>query len=557
MDRDALAPLKDQVILDDLIVDGSTCVGFDCVNGESFGFDTHRLKENNIRIHFNDTSSSASFPTRDWRIRINDTSNGGDNYFGIEDSDAGTVPFRVEADAGNHALYVDSGGEVGFGTNTPVVGLHHKDGNTPTLRLEQDGSSGFTAQTWDVAGNEAGFFIRDATNGSRLVFRIRPGANTSAIDIDGDGVGINNTAPDTELDVIGEVEIKGNGNTSATSSLDVKNSDDETVLFVRDDRFVGIGTNAPNSRLQVEGTDVNASVSVNIVGSNSFSGVRLRRNGITTGGMFSNSDNDLVFQAGNGVDVRGSFEANGDFVVDGNIVASSDKRLKTNVSKFAKGLDVVMALNPISYNYVQNKGVSYKDSKIGLFAQELQSLVPEMVSEIKKESLGENGEIIDHGTYLGVHENEIKYLLINAIKEQQAQIQDKDQRIISLENEMAELKSSLNAILDKLEGDSFGSIDPDHEEDLVLSADELPYLKQNVPNPYSAETSIEYFIPQASSTSQMFFYDQEGRLLKKHNLVNKGFGKLNLKTAELPSGTYMYTLVVDGKMVSSKKMSVQ
>ena len=39
--------LADQVILDDLVVDGSICVGQDCVNGESFGFDTIRLKENN------------------------------------------------------------------------------------------------------------------------------------------------------------------------------------------------------------------------------------------------------------------------------------------------------------------------------------------------------------------------------------------------------------------------------------------------------------------------------------------------------------------------------
>jgi len=39
----------DQVIADDLIVQGSTCVGLDCVNNESFGFDTLRLKENNTR----------------------------------------------------------------------------------------------------------------------------------------------------------------------------------------------------------------------------------------------------------------------------------------------------------------------------------------------------------------------------------------------------------------------------------------------------------------------------------------------------------------------------
>ena len=53
---------RDFVINDDLIVDGSACIGFDCVNGESFGFDTVRLKENNLRIKFDDTSVAASFP---------------------------------------------------------------------------------------------------------------------------------------------------------------------------------------------------------------------------------------------------------------------------------------------------------------------------------------------------------------------------------------------------------------------------------------------------------------------------------------------------------------
>ena len=37
------AAWADNVILDDLIVDGSACIGFDCVNGESFGFDTLRF----------------------------------------------------------------------------------------------------------------------------------------------------------------------------------------------------------------------------------------------------------------------------------------------------------------------------------------------------------------------------------------------------------------------------------------------------------------------------------------------------------------------------------
>lgn len=46
-------------------IDGSLCVGNDCVSSESFGFDTVRLKENNLRIHFEDTSTAAAFPPND------------------------------------------------------------------------------------------------------------------------------------------------------------------------------------------------------------------------------------------------------------------------------------------------------------------------------------------------------------------------------------------------------------------------------------------------------------------------------------------------------------
>ena len=193
----------DQVILDDLIVDGSACIGFDCVNGESFGFDTIRIKENNLRIKAQDTSSSASFPSNDWQITFNDSSNGGANKFSVDDIDGGRTPFTLEAGAPSHSLYVDDGGRLGLGTSTPVVDVHIKSGNTPTLRLEQDGSSGFTPQTWDVAGNEANFFIRDATNGSTLPFRIFPGAPSSALTIQAsDGnVGIGTTSPDSNLDI--------------------------------------------------------------------------------------------------------------------------------------------------------------------------------------------------------------------------------------------------------------------------------------------------------------------------------------------------------------------
>ena len=80
-----LPVLGDQVIADDLIVQGSGCFGYDCVNGESFDENTIRLKENNTRILFEDTSAAPGDPDQDWWLIANDSSNGGPNMFAISD----------------------------------------------------------------------------------------------------------------------------------------------------------------------------------------------------------------------------------------------------------------------------------------------------------------------------------------------------------------------------------------------------------------------------------------------------------------------------------------
>ena len=200
----------DQVIPDDLIVQGSACIGLDCVNNESFGFDTIRLKENNCRLQFNDTSTSTGFPTNNWQIRANSSASGGASFLGFVDqgatgtSETGNILFQVTAGAPVNSLFVDSTGRVGFRTGTPVLDLHVNTSNTPGMRLEQNSSGGFTAQTWDIAGNEANFFVRDVTGGSRLPFRIRPGAPTSSIDINASGdVGIGTASPSEKLHVHG------------------------------------------------------------------------------------------------------------------------------------------------------------------------------------------------------------------------------------------------------------------------------------------------------------------------------------------------------------------
>lgn len=195
------AATKDVLHYDDVITTGSLCVGFDCANGESFGYCTTKLKENNLEICFEDTST-GTYPANDWKIKINDTTSGGANYFTIWDVDGGVRPFTIEGGAPANSLYVEDYGRIGLGTSTPVVELHIKDSDTPTLRLEQDSSGGWTAQTWDVAGNESNFFIRDATNGSKLPFRIQPSTPSSTLTLRSDGkVGIGTWSPTAKLEI--------------------------------------------------------------------------------------------------------------------------------------------------------------------------------------------------------------------------------------------------------------------------------------------------------------------------------------------------------------------
>jgi hypothetical protein len=252
----------DQVIADDLIVQGSACIGLDCVNNESFGFDTVRLKENNTRIKFDDTSTGTGFPNHDWQLTANDSASGGANKFSIEDITAATVPVTVTGSAPTNSVFVDSTGRVGFRTSTPVLDLHVSTSNTPAMRLEQTNAGGFTAQTWDIAGNEANFFVRDVTGGSRLPFRIRPGAPTSSIDINASGnVGIGTASPATKMDISGsdgatKLTIREtSGTTTNREIFELRNNGGATFAFTNTatSQRWGVGMNGTDFLIDNQG----------------------------------------------------------------------------------------------------------------------------------------------------------------------------------------------------------------------------------------------------------------------------------------------------------------
>ncbi len=158
-----------------------------------------------------------------------------------------------------------------------MVELHVKDGDSPTLRLEQDGSSGFTPQTWDLAGNETNFFIRDVTNGSKLPFRIRPGAPDSAIDIASTGnVGIGTASPAEELTVKSSaansavVEVQAAGSDNRVAVISETSGNAGLIGVFNDSDVQSIRINGDNGgRMSIGCSSSPADLTLNATGSGS------------------------------------------------------------------------------------------------------------------------------------------------------------------------------------------------------------------------------------------------------------------------------------------------
>ena len=209
----------DIVHADDVIINGGTanlCVGFDCADGEASGSDVIRLKDQALRLHFQDTSNPAVGPSNDWRIIINEFAGlGGAEYFAIEDSTANRRVFRVDAGAPANAIRVLSDGNVGLGTATPAANLHIRDGSFPGIILDQDGSGGasFPAQKWNIRGDHNGFTIIDETAGI-APFSIVPGAPNGTLGVAASGrVGIGTgSSSDAPLEVVATPTTIGFGN---------------------------------------------------------------------------------------------------------------------------------------------------------------------------------------------------------------------------------------------------------------------------------------------------------------------------------------------------------
>jgi predicted nucleic acid-binding Zn-ribbon protein len=106
--------------------------------------------------------------------------------------------------------------------------------------------------------------------------------------------------------------------------------------------------------------------------------------------------------------------------------AASDRRIKKNIVNSNYGLATVLKLRPVEYNLTSN------DLKqVGFIAQEVQKLVPEVVT-------GKEGDL-SKGEILGITYSNLVPVLTKAIQEQQKQIEEQNSKIAAQQKQIEEL----------------------------------------------------------------------------------------------------------------------
>lgn len=220
----------------------------------------------------------------------------------------------------------------------------------------------------------------------------------------------------------------------------------------------------------------------------------------------------------------------------GTVQTLSDKRVKKNIKKLESGLEKVLQLNPIHFDYIEPPmapGLSEKRkqqireaglNKIGFIAQEVNKVFPEVVGIEEESGL----YTVDYASLIPA--------LVHAIQEQQEMI-----------NELRDELENKNNLLPESKG-------LEMESRIVPDERKMGYIMQNRPNPFNTETQIKYNIESNVKDAKLYVYDLTGRQVKSYEIQDRGQGALTVKAYELEAGTYIYSLIVDNREIDSKKM---
>jgi hypothetical protein len=227
-----------------------------------------------------------------------------------------------------------------------------------------------------------------------------------------------------------------NGFTGTNTGAKVRMASDGAANHYWD---MGVGANAQGTDKYSIGRDDTAFFNITSAGYSSFSGkITLgtfpnsttntgeawigrasdRNQGTMTVQLGGNSSSSRSFEV---VDyawtvVLFSVSSGGTATASGDVVAYSDRRIKENIVTITDPLDKVLRLRGVSYNRTD---LEDKSTKIGFIAQEVQNVVPEVVTYNKEQDR------------YGVSYGNMTALLVEAIKEQQIKI---DNLTIEVEN---------------------------------------------------------------------------------------------------------------------------
>jgi hypothetical protein len=209
--------------------------------------------------------------------------------------------------------------------------------------------------------------------------------------------------------------------------------------------------------------------------------------------------------------------------------------------------------------YQQKMGLDQRP-QTGFLAHELESIFPELTREVAQPL--NNAEEVAAGQkeaflrFTGVNYVGLIPHLTRAMQEQQEQIEDQETRLSDQQNQIDELQATNKALLERLARlearlDQDDQPDPHSITTILLSG---AVLEQNAPNPFSEKTGISYSIPEQVQNAELEIIDTRGRLLKTIPIAGRGPGQVELQGNFLSAGQYTYRLVLDGRMLATRKM---
>ena len=100
---------------------------------------------------------------------------------------------------------------------------------------------------------------------------------------------------------------------------------------------------------------------------------------------------------------------------------TSDNRVKTNVNPYIKGLETILAINPVTYDYNGKAGFDPTTTgNIGIIAQDVLSIIPESINTYFAKLNEEDKEKTELYNF---DSHALTFILINAVKQLNAEIE--------------------------------------------------------------------------------------------------------------------------------------